>query len=167
MNIIALYLLLCLAICFNCDKASADEAFEENPKPIILKDIYPADESEFKLIDRDILLLGRNYKKSDSSLLYAALFADKYKLELIIYYSDNFRNENNASKNWRLACKHSYSWDHFDAGDIMIINTHYIKADNIIQYNIIHDNLFTDAWHTVYYDLKEERCIDDYESEFD
>ncbi|HOC94276.1 MAG TPA: hypothetical protein PKH33_18140 [bacterium] len=167
MKTIAMYLLLCLAICFNCDKALADEAQEESPKPIILKDIFPADESELKLMDRDLLFLGKTYSRSHSSLLYAALFADKYNLELFIYYSDDFDNEKDVSENWRLVCSHKFSWDEYEAEDIMIRNTYYNETDNSILYNIIHDSLFSEAWHTVYYDLTEDKCLEKHETKFD
>ena len=167
MKTIAMYLLLCLAICFNCDKALADEAFEESSKPIILKDIFPADESKLKLMDRDLIFLGKTYNRSHSSLLYAALFADKYNLELFIYYSDDFENEKEVSENWRLVCSHKFSWDEYEAADIMMIDTYYYEPDNIIYFNIIHDSLFSEAWHTVYYDLTEDKCLENYETELD
>ena len=165
MKNIVILLLFCLALCFTMEKATTEEAVAESRKPIILKDIFPADESKLKLMDRHLQSLDE--AKKPNTLLYAALFADKYNLETFVYISDDFDKKKEVSENWRLLCRDKKSWAHFEAGDIMVMDTYYNEPYNTMHFTISHHQLYTHAFHAVHIDLTEERCIDDYQDESD
>jgi len=165
MKSIVMYLFLCLAICFNCNKALTEEAVAESRKPIVRKSIFPTVETELKFMDRYLQSLDE--AKWPNTLLYAASFADKHNLETFIYISEDFDIKKGASENWRLLCRDKKSWDHFEAGDIMVMDTYYNEPYNTMSFIIGHDQLYTHAFHAVHIDLTEMKCIDDYQDESD